>query len=216
MQRGATRVGIQLGATAFAVWFCLGTAGPVTSSARVIEVVLSVQNGKVAAITPTSGTREIDLGVGETVLSSASKGLNGIVISSVRLLGFSSETMTWHEQSLDLNEQVLDKRVYATFSLVRTNQRLHAFRATLGRWVEEHLGPNEEVRTTRGAGHVIAVVTNERVFGFSAFAGGFFTKDLSSDEKVLATDGETDVIVLTTKRRRLVLRAQQNSWEELH
>ena len=62
---------------------------------------------------------------------------------------------------------------------------------------------------------VIAVVTNERVLGFSAFAGGFFAKGLSGDETVTAMDGRMDVIVLTTDRRRLILRAQQNSWEEL-
>ncbi|MFO0731298.1 MAG: hypothetical protein U0231_02685 [Nitrospiraceae bacterium] len=160
------------------------------ASGRIIEVVLSVQNGKVSAITPTSGTREISLGVGETVLSATARGMNGIVVSSSRLLAFSSETMTWNEQSLDISEQVLDRRVHGTFSLIRTNQRLHAFRATLGRWVEERLGPNETVKATKGAGHLIAVVTNERVLGFSAFAGDSSRKTCRAMKRFLPWTGK--------------------------
>ena len=61
---------------------------------RFTDVLVSVVKDKVIAVTGV-GQSEIDLAVGETVVSSKAHGLTALAITSTRLLGFSSQLRHW-------------------------------------------------------------------------------------------------------------------------
>jgi hypothetical protein len=89
------------------------------------------------------GRREIPLDAQETVTGSGASGINAVVVTSRRLLGFSSRTLTWCETDRDLNEKVLERRVLPTFSVVRTDKHLYGFHGANGIWLDEALGVRE-------------------------------------------------------------------------
>src|SRR3954465_5678419 len=89
------------------------------------EVSVWVEQGRVVATSLVSGRREIPLDAQETVIDSGTSGINAVVVTSRRLLGFSSRTFTWTKKDRDLNEKVLDRRVLPTFSVVRTDKHLY-------------------------------------------------------------------------------------------
>ncbi len=89
------------------------------------EVTLWVESGQALATSQLSGWREIPLGAQEVVISSGTNGINGIVVTSRRLLGFSSRALTWNKKDLDINEKVLERKILPTFSLIRTDRHLY-------------------------------------------------------------------------------------------
>jgi hypothetical protein len=179
------------------------------------QILVTVLRGGVFAVTPGEGIMRADLLAGEEVLSVESVGLNALVLTSKRLLGFSSQVMRWSEQRTDLSEQIQDRRVLPRFILVRTNRHLYGFQSPLGRWKTEDLGPREEVRDTLTADHVGVVITDRRALAFSAFTGGFFQQDLSIDDPVVSSAINANVVILTTGSRRWIFRSQLAVWAEL-
>jgi hypothetical protein len=89
------------------------------------EVAVWIEPGLAVAKSPLSGRREITLDAQETVLGSGASGINGIVVTSRRLLGFSSRTLAWIKTDRDLREKVLERRILRTFCLVRTDKHLY-------------------------------------------------------------------------------------------
>lgn len=77
-------------------------------------------------------------------MSSGGNGINGVVVTSRRLLGFSSRALTWSKKELDLNEKILERKILTSFSLVRTDRHLYGFRGVNGLWLEEALGVREK------------------------------------------------------------------------
>src|SRR2546427_10698815 len=78
------------------------------------EVAVWIEQGQAVATSLVSGRREIPLDAQETVTGSGASGINAVVVTSRRLLGFSSHTLSWCETDRDLNEKVLERRVLAT------------------------------------------------------------------------------------------------------
>lgn len=113
------------------------------------EVSVWVEQGRVVATSLVSGRREIPLDAQETVIDSGTSGINAVVVTSRRLLGFSSRTFTWAKKDRDLNEKVIDRRVLPTYSVVRTDKHLYGFRGANGIWLDESLGVRESVKMTR-------------------------------------------------------------------
>jgi len=187
-----------------------GAQSPITD-----QILVTVFRDRIFAATPTEGLMRVELLAGEEVLSTVSKGLNALVHTSARLLGFSSQTMRWSELRTDLSERVQDRRVSPRLMLVRTDKHLYGFQGQLGRWKTEDLGVREEVRDTLMADHVAVVVTDRRALAFSAFTGGFFQQDLSSDEPVLSGTVNDNVVILSTGARRWIFRSQLAIWAEL-
>lgn len=179
------------------------------------QVLITVLRDRVFAATPGEGLQRTDLLAGEEILHSESKGLNALVQTSVRLLGFSSQVMRWSEQRTDLGERVQDRRVLPRFILVRSERHLYGFQGPLGRWKIEDLGVREEIRETLAGESVAVVVTDRRALAFSAFTGGFFQQDLSPDEPVLSSAMNDNVVILTTGTRRWIFRSQLAVWAEL-
>ncbi|TLY19238.1 MAG: hypothetical protein E6K68_10005 [Nitrospirae bacterium] len=179
------------------------------------QILVTVQRDRVFAVTPVEGIMRVDLLAGEEVLNVSSVGLNALVRTSVRLLGFSSQVMRWSEVRTDLGEKVQDSRVTQSFLFVRTTRHLYGFQGLLGRWKTEDLGVREEIRDTLLAENVAVVVTDRRALAFSTITGGFFQQDLSTDDPVVSSAVNANVVILTTGTRRWIFRSTLAIWAEL-
>jgi hypothetical protein len=110
--------------------------------------LVTVRENSIFGLTGTNTPVKMGLAAGDHVIAHAAKGINGLVQTSVRLLAFSSQTMAWSEQPLNLYEQVQDRRVSTKFLLVRTDKHLYGFQASLGSWRVQDLDLAEN-----GSGH---------------------------------------------------------------
>lgn len=178
------------------------------------EVTLWLESGQAVATSQLSGRREIPLGAQEIVLSSGTNGINGIVVTSRRLLGFSSRALTWTNTELDLNEKVLERKILPTFSFIRTDRHLYGFRGVNGLWLEEALGVREKVRRRYSNDYGAVFITTERLVGFTPLLGGFASKPLDVHEQIVGVDNESGLIVVSTNRRTLVFGSRLSGWEE--
>jgi hypothetical protein len=181
---------------------------------RFTDVLVSVVKDKVIAVTGV-GQSEIDLSVGETVVSTKAQGLTALAITSTRLLGFSSQLRHWGEQTLEMDEHVATSHVLREFCVVATDQRLYGFQETLAHWTGEALGGSERVQDVRAQGHVALVVTTERLVGFSAFMSGFHAMALQGDERVQGVEHTSDALLVKTSRRTLMFRSRTAGWTEM-
>ena len=205
---------------AVAAWVHAGTllvlsAPSLAQSPLNDQILVTILRDHVFAATPTEGLMRVDLLAGEEVMGTMSKGLNALVLTTNRLLGFSSQTMRWSEQRTDLGEQIKDHRVLPRLILVRTEKHLFGFQGPVGRWKTEDLGVREDIRDTLVAENVAVVVTDRRALAFSAFTGGFFQQDLSADDSVLSSAVNDNIVILSTGTRRWIFRSQLAVWAEL-
>ena len=178
------------------------------------EVAVWIEPGQAVATSLLSGRREIPLDAQETVTGSGASGINAVVVTSRRLLGFSSRTLTWSKTDRDLNEKVLERRVLPTFSVVRTDKHLYGFRGANGIWLDEPLGIRETVKTTRTTDYGAVFVTNERLVGFASLLGDFSSKALGIHERIMRLDSENGLVLVTTNNRILVFGSRLSGWEE--
>lgn len=178
------------------------------------EVTLWVESGQAIATSQLSGRREIPLGAQEVVISSGANGLNGIVVTSRRLLGFSSRALTWTKIELGVNEKILERKILPTFMLIRTDRDLYGFRGVNGLWLKEALGVREKVRRLYSNDYGAVFLTNERLVGFTPLLGGFASKPLGVHEQILGVDNDNGLILVSTTRRTLVLGSRLSGWEE--
>jgi hypothetical protein len=178
------------------------------------EVTLWMESGQAVTSSQLSGRRELPLGAQEMVISSGASGINGIVVTSRRLLGFSSRALTWSKKELDVNEKVLERKILPAFSLIRTDRHLYGFRGVNGLWLEEPLGVREKVTRFHSNDYGAVFITNERVVGFTPLLGGFASKPLDVHERVVGVENETGIIIVSTTKRTLVLGSRLSGWEE--
>lgn len=178
------------------------------------EVTVQIEPRQVVATSQLSGRRETSLGTHETVIGSGASGINAVVVTSHRLLGFSSRTLTWSKRDRDLNEKVLDRLVLPTFSMVRTDKHLYGFRGANGIWLDEALGVRETVKRTLTTDYGAVFVTNERLVGFASLLGDFSSKALGVHERVTQLDNENGLIIVTTSDRTLVFGSRLSGWDE--
>jgi hypothetical protein len=182
---------------------------------RFTDVLVSVINNKVVAVTGV-GQSEIDLSVGETVVSIKAQGLTALAITSTRLLGFSSQLRHWGEQTLETDEHVNTSHVLRELCVVATDQHLYGFQETLAHWTSEALGGSERVQELRGQGHLALAVTTDRLVGYSAFMSGFHTMALQADERVQGIEHTGDAYLVKTTRRTLMLRSRIAGWTDVN
>jgi len=178
------------------------------------EIAVSIEPDQAVATSLLGGRRGIPLDVQETVIGSDAKGINAIVVTSRRLLGFSSRTLTWSETDRDLDEKVLERRILPTFSLVRTDKRLYGFRAANGIWFKEALGVREKVYRLHSNDYGSVAVTNERLVGFGPLLGEFSSRPLGVHERITQVNNESGVIIITTNQRTLVFGSRMSGWDE--
>ena len=178
------------------------------------EIAVWIEPGLAVANSPLSGRREIPLDVQETVLGSGASGINAIVVTSRRLLGFSSRTLAWIKTDRDLREKVLERRILPTFSLVRTDKHLYGFRGANGIWFKEALGVREKVHRLHSNEYGSVAITNERLVGFGPLLGQFSSKPLDVHEHITQVGNENGVIIITTSRRTLVFGSRMSGWDE--
>jgi len=178
------------------------------------EVSIWFDGNLAVASSQLSGRRETPLGAQEVVISSGVSGINGIVVTSRRLLGFSSRSLTWTKTELDLHEKVLERKILPTFSFIRTDRHLYGFRGANSLWLKEVLGVRENVRRLYSNDYGVAVITTERLVGFTPLLGAFASKPLDVHEQILGVDNDNGLIVVSTNRRTLVLGSLLSGWEE--
>jgi hypothetical protein len=178
------------------------------------EVAVWIEPGLAVAKSPLSGRREITLDAQETVLGSGASGINAIVVTSRRLLGFSSRSLTWIKTDRDLHEKVLERRILPTFSLVRTDKHLYGFRGANGLWFKEALGVREKVHRLHSNEYGSVTITNERLVGFGPLLGQFSSKPLGVHERITRVGNEEGLIMVTTNRRTLVFGSRMSGWDE--
>ena len=178
------------------------------------EVALWLESNRAVATSPLSGRRDIPLDAKETVVASGTSGINGIVVTSRRLLGFSSRTFTWTTQVLDLHEKVLERKMLSAFSVIRTDRHLYGFRGVNGVWFKEALGVRETVSRFYSNDYGVVFITNERVIGFTPLLGSFASKALDIHEDLVGVENKDGLILVSTTRRTLVLGSRLSGWEE--
>jgi hypothetical protein len=194
------------------VWLCWPSVAQAVDYGN--EVTVWIEQGRAVATSLMSGRREIPLDAQERVTGSGASGINAIVVTSRRLLGFSSRTLTWCERDRDLNEKVFERRMLPAFSVVRTDKHLYGFRGAVGVWLDEALGIRETVRTTQTNNYGAVFVTNERLVGFASLLGDFSSKALGIHEHITRVDNEKGLIIVTTSNRILVFGSRLSGWEE--
>jgi hypothetical protein len=178
------------------------------------EVAVWIEQGQAVATSLVSGRREIPLDAQERVTGSGASGINAVVVTSRRLLGFSSRTLAWSMTDRDLYEKVLERRVLPTFSVVRTDKHLYGFRGANGIWLDEALGIRETVKKTRSTDYGAVFVTNERLVGFASLLVDFSSKALGIHEHIRRLDNEKGLVIVTTSHRTLVFGSRLSGWEE--
>jgi hypothetical protein len=178
------------------------------------EVDVWIEPGHAVAKSLLSGRREIALDAQETVLGSGASGINAIVVTSRRLLGFSSRTLTWIKADRDLHEKVLERRILPTFSLVRTDKHLYGFRGANGTWFKEALGVREKVHRLHSNEYGSVAMTSERLVGFGPLLGEFSSKPLGVHERITHVGNENGIIIITTSQRTLVFGSRMSGWDE--
>ena len=178
------------------------------------EVTVWFESGMAVASSQLSGRRELPLGAQEVVISSGASGINGIVVTSRRLLGFSSRALTWTKIELAVNENILERKLLPSFSLIRTDRHLYGFRGVNGLWLEEALGVREKVQRFHSNDYGAVFITNERLIGFTPLLGGFASKPLDLHEQIVGVDNDKGLILVSTTRRTLALGSRLSGWEE--
>ena len=178
------------------------------------EVNIWIESGHLVGSSQLSGRREIPLGAQEVVISSGTNGINGIVVTSRRLLGFSSRALTWTKKELDVNEKVLERKILPSFSLIRTDRHLYGFRGVNGLWLEETLGVREKVTRFHSNDYGAVFITNERLVGFTPLLGGFASKLLDVHERIVEVENDNGLILVSTTKRTLVFGSRLSGWDE--
>lgn len=179
------------------------------------QVAVSILRDQVVAVTAGEGLVRVGLTSGERVLGTEARGLNAIVITSTRLLGFAVQLQRWSEQYLNLNEQVVERRITPRLILVRSDKRVFAYQGQFGLWKVDDFRLGEDFREMLVGTHLAVVLTTRRALGFSAFTGGFFSQDLSTEDPVTETAVNDNIVILSTVNRRLIFRSQLAVWAEL-
>ena len=208
--------GLPIVATLALILFTVELAASQERTTDQVAVTVSILRDQVVAVTAGEGLVSVGLTSDDRLLGIEARGLNALVVTSTRLLGFSAQVQRWSEQRLNLNEQVLDRKVTSRLILVRSDRRVFGFQGISGLWkVEELTRLGDDFRELLVGAHVAVVLTNRRALAFSAFTGGFFIKDLSTEDPVIETTVNDNIVILSTVNRRLIFRSQLAAWAEL-
>ena len=191
-------------------------AGVAAAEGRITDqVAVTVVGRHIFAVTSGEGLIRADLSAGEEALTIDARGLNALVLTPERLLGFSGQLLRWSSQSIDIREHVTERLITPQLILVRSDSRLYGFQGQVGHWRVLELDPQEDQRQTLVGENVAVVITGRRAIAFSALTGGFFSQDLQIGEVITDTMVNDNIVILTTSSRRLIFRSQLAIWAEL-
>ena len=100
--------GLPIVATLALILFTVELAASQERTTDQVAVTVSILRDQVVAVTAGEGLVSVGLTSDDRLLGIEARGLNALVVTSTRLLGFSAQVQRWSEQRLNLNEQVLD------------------------------------------------------------------------------------------------------------
>ena len=124
--------GLPIVATLALILFTVELAASQERTTDQVAVTVSILRDQVVAVTAGEGLVSVGLTSDDRLLGIEARGLNALVVTSTRLLGFSAQVQRWSEQRLNLNEQVLDRKVTSRLILVRSDRRVFGFQGTSG------------------------------------------------------------------------------------
>ena len=179
------------------------------------QVAVTLSQDRLLGIHKGEGIARLPLLAGEEILKVQSRGINGFVLTSLRLLGYSGTLQRWSELQLDVSEQVNDSYVTPRMILVIGEKHLYGFQGGIGRWKVKDLRPRETLSQSIVKDHVAVFITNHQALGFSAFTGGFFPKDLPLVSEVIKSKANDNIIILVLKDKQLLFRSRLGIWAEL-
>ena len=179
------------------------------------QVGVAVLKNKVYGATPSGHLTFFELSAGEKVLEIESQGINALVRTSIRLLGFSGVVMQWSERTPNLFDPFIESIVTPQLIFVRNQKTLYGFQGLRAQWKKEELDTHEEFKEILYGENLVVAITSRRVLALSAFTGGFFSRDLSRQEEFLGKVVNDNIAILTTSQRRLIFRSKLAIWAEL-
>ncbi|HEX9757339.1 MAG TPA: hypothetical protein VGB26_06015 [Nitrospiria bacterium] len=179
------------------------------------QVGVAVLNNKIYGAAPSGQLALFELSAGEEVIGIESRGINALVRTSTRLLGFSGPLQQWSERRPNLFDSFIESIVTPQLIFVRNQKTLYGFQGLRAQWKKEELDTHEEFKEVLFGENLVVAITNRRVLALSAFTGGFFLRDLSRQEEFLDKVVNDNIAILTTSQRRLIFRSKLAVWAEL-
>lgn len=179
------------------------------------QVAVTVSKERLLGIHRGEGIARLPLLAGEEILKIQSRGINGFVHTSLRLLGFSGTLQRWSELQLDVSELVNNSYVTPRMILVIGEKHLYGFQGGIGRWKVEDFRPRETLIQSIVKDHVAVFITSHQALGFSAFTGGFFPKDLPLASEIVTSRANDNIVLLILKDKQLLFRSGLAIWAEL-
>ena len=180
----------------------------------VLEIV--VLKRKLLAIGARGGGQvELDLEIGERVLSTESRGRVGVALTDRRVLAVTDRSGSWQEERyLQTEKASTQVQLGDRVALITTSQRLLGFDGGSGNLIETRMGPHEKLLRTAVGSNVVVAVTDRRALGLSPSVGGFFPTPMRLGERIESVTAKADLVTVITSTRILIFRGPSGSWEE--
>lgn len=179
-----------------------------------LDVVTVEQDGRdLHAFSSVTGSRgRLRLDVEEVVLFNESRGRIGIVLTSHRAIGVSTNG-GFSELRYRIAERAPERALVSQrIALVATGRRALGFVGPSGIWIEEALTPEESIEAVRAGAAVGIVITNRRALGLAPEVGRFASMPFQLREKLESIDAEDTLAKLRTDRRLLVFTGPGAVW----
>ena len=190
--------------------------GDVFAQERITDQVsIAHVQDRLLGITAGEGIVRLPLSAGEKVLVIKAKGINGLVQTSFRLLGFSGPLQRWVQHRFDLSERIIETYVTPQQIVVQGTNRLYGYQGRLGRWKVQDLQAREAPSLVIVKDHVAVFATDRRALAFSAFTGGFFVVDLPASEPIRESMSNDNIVILAVGHRQYLFRSNLANWTEL-
>ncbi|MBK7952419.1 MAG: hypothetical protein IPK00_27610 [Deltaproteobacteria bacterium] len=179
-----------------------------------LDVITIEQDGRdLHAFSSVTGSRgRLRLDLEEVVLFNESRGRIGIVLTSHRAIGVSTNG-GFSETRYRIAERAPERALVSQrIGLVATGRRALGFVGPSGIWIEEALTPEESIEAVRAGAAVGIVITNRRALGLAPEVGRFASMPFQLREKLESVDAEDTLAKLRTDRRLLIFTGPGAVW----
>jgi len=179
-----------------------------------LDVITVEQDGRdLYAFSSVTGSRgRLRLDLEEVVLFNESRGRIGIVLTSHRAIGVTTNG-GFSETRYRITERAPERALVSQrIALVGTGRRALGFVGPSGVWIEEALSPEESVEAVRAGAAVGIVITNRRALGLAPEVARFASMPFQLREKLESVDAEDTLAKLRTDRRLLIFSGPGAVW----
>lgn len=177
--------------------------------------LVPVDNRVLAIDSRRNRTIEITLEIDERVISAESRGLVGVVVTTARLLGVSTESSRFQELRYRVNERESappDVYLGDRVAVVALRRRLVGMSSTTTSWLSLDTGPREQIERVFAEANLVVAVSDRRAVVLAPNLTDFAEIDLTPKETLEDASLSENSITLITSRRILIFRAGSGSW----